>query len=331
MIEMATLAGSSQDAVSLPPNDFQDDTPANCPAVQGATVPLQTAAPTGGLSGTLTLINVANGMDFTVNAVALAQLSTSPFYRDVGDPYPDFSSSEVTPVSHFVAGGKSYRATFATGVEAVASTLVAESLGNETVMDTGTRSGTDWIVTLPFRRFGIAQALSPPTAYPPSTLEGNLFHFTWRSREGRGRYLAPCEFSPCPQIFDVSPRLPWAATVVTFSREGPPRSSEPVALSTVLGSTNAVLLKLWTPEYENGSGFMYFIDRARLAFQGVSMGIHDGAIRNVDGRASGIPAVGFMVRTFENGQLACGSIVCQGSYGGAFPHTFSSADVYIPQ
>jgi hypothetical protein len=33
---------------------------------------------------------------------------------------------------------------------------------------------------------------------------------------------------------------------------------------------------------------------------------------------SGLPIVGFAARTFINGTLACGTVACQGNYGGAF-------------
>ena len=32
------------------------------------------------------------------------------------------------------------------------------------------------------------------------------------------------------------------------------------------------------------------------------------------------PAIGFMVRTFENGTLSCGGLTCQGNYASAFAH-----------
>jgi len=36
----------------------------------------------------------------------------------------------------------------------------------------------------------------------------------------------------------------------------------------------------------------------------------------------GLPVVGFMARTFLNGTLTCGSINCQGNYGGSFVHRY---------
>jgi hypothetical protein len=49
--------------------------------------------------------------------------------------------------------------------------------------------------------------------------------------------------------------------------------------------------------------------------------LESGVVTDVRPRYSGLPAVGFMVRTFRNGNLACaGAPACQGNYGGAFDH-----------
>ena len=74
---------------------------------------------------------------------------------------------------------------------------------------------------------------------------------------------------------------------------------------------------------ENGAGTVDFSGHTSPWFMGTSMRISDGAV-SASARAflEGVPAIGFMVRTLENGQLACGSSVCQGNYGGSFPHTF---------
>jgi hypothetical protein len=49
--------------------------------------------------------------------------------------------------------------------------------------------------------------------------------------------------------------------------------------------------------------------------------LQSGVATPVHPRYGGLPVVGFMVRTFRNGTLACaGAPSCQGNYGGAFPH-----------
>src|SRR5205085_573835 len=110
MIEMATLTNESRADVT----HNSAGVPADCAAIRAANSPA-VARPTGGLSGTLTLINVASGMDFTVNAEALADLGTRPFFRAAVDPYPDFAAVEIDAVSVVIANGKAYRSTWNRG------------------------------------------------------------------------------------------------------------------------------------------------------------------------------------------------------------------------
>jgi len=39
----------------------------------------------------------------------------------------------------------------------------------------------------------------------------------------------------------------------------------------------------------------------------------------------GLPVTGFMVRTFRNGNLTCGTATCQGNYGSLFTHSYTTA------
>ena len=181
-IEMATLTGASAQQAAFTGTSLA--TPANCGALRNAAT-LETAAPSGGLSGTLTVINVDAGRDFTVNADALANLASRPFYRPIADPYPDFDVTEVDAYSTGIVEGKVYRATWSRGVDAVSSALIASVIENEFVIDAATRSRTDWIVTLPTRRFygsgtTVAAPFSPPfsdTACPSQeVLLNDLFN-----------------------------------------------------------------------------------------------------------------------------------------------------------
>jgi hypothetical protein len=36
----------------------------------------------------------------------------------------------------------------------------------------------------------------------------------------------------------------------------------------------------------------------------------------------GLPVTGFMVRTFRNGAISCGTVTCQGNYGSLFSHSY---------
>ena len=45
----------------------------------------------------------------------------------------------------------------------------------------------------------------------------------------------------------------------------------------------------------------------------------DGSVTASSHTFTGLPVVGFTVRTFQNGTLSCGGASCQGNYGSAFP------------
>ncbi|MFZ3323637.1 MAG: hypothetical protein WA190_14795 [Usitatibacter sp.] len=312
MIEMGTL--------STPANT------SNCAAVQGVNVALAVSPPTGNLSGTLTLINVATGMNFTVNAVALANLSTRAFYRDYGDPYPDFTAAEIDPVSvitagpQFNAGPRTYRATWTNSLDAVSSVLMVDSLGAETILDSVTNSGTDWVVTFPIRPFRKPQIFHDVTSYPRTI--GTGYHdlsFTWTPRDG-----GPTSFisgsgvdfpETPPNSYDLDLSLPWAATVVSFAHGS--ANAGPIASSTVLGSANAEQVTL-PGSAEDGAGAYGFGDVLQN-FPVASFDHASGAVKTSQASLHGAAAVGFMVRTYLNGALTCGAVTCLGNYGGAYP------------
>ena len=126
VLEMASITNAFViDAVS----HGTTGVPHNCGAVETAltsSVSSPLRAPSGGLSGTLTLINVASGMNFTVNADALDQLASQPFFRVAPESYVDFNANEVDPVSVVIVGGQVYRSTWARGADAVSAALMRD-------------------------------------------------------------------------------------------------------------------------------------------------------------------------------------------------------------
>ena len=273
--------------------------------------------PVGGLSGTLTLINVADGMDFTVNAVALNDVASQKYYRPANDPYPDFDAAEINKVSAFVQDGKLYRATWPDGVAALEAVLMRGDISNEVVLDAGTASATDWVLTRPTTRFDTTS--TPQNPYMGREVELSV---DFRPRDGKGiYYVAYCLFL-CPGLTRPADiRARWIASVLSF------RNQEPFGptVSDVLGSSNAwsVALPAGT---QNGTatvnGFWASGWTART-FQARTIRIDNNESATETVTLVGIPVVGFMVRTFRNGTLKCGASSCQGNYGGSFPHKTS--------
>jgi len=128
---------------------------------------------TGGLFGTMTLINVATGMDFGYDATALANFHAygSIFYNP-GVINPNFFDAD--PVSLVVWNDLNFGQAAAfitkwdspvnTPVDAVSAVLMHDNIYNEFVLEKATASGTDWVVTFPTK--GV------PTAYYDSYAAG---------------------------------------------------------------------------------------------------------------------------------------------------------------
>jgi hypothetical protein len=322
MIEMAALTGASAAAVT----HNAAGTPASCAMVRAPAGPLvgDVVAPSGDLSGTLTLINVNSGMDMGVNAVALADLTAAPFYRNYDDPYPDFSAAEVRPESFISANGASYYLKWRRGVDAVSSVLMATRVINEYVLDTSTASQTDWVMTFPTRRFYAAG--EAPFVPFRGDQGGQNATFVQNNRDGKGSGAGgTCGFGP---YFCTPPLQFTTASVAGISRDYSPRSR-------VLGSFNFTpynVVSTFT------SGFAFFLFSATDYYNNPTPGPSEffldslpdstgsnhltGATLTRSFRVSGLPVTGLMVRTFKNGTLTCAGSSCQGNYGGVFPHRY---------
>ncbi len=309
MIEMATLTGASERAAWIDNSGI----PIDCAALTGETATVSVAAPRGGLSGTLTLINVAKGLDFTLKAEALADLATQPFHRPAGDPYPDFTATEITPVSVVIHGGFVWRSVWTSGVDAVAGALYRGAFVAEYVLDSGTHSRTDHVFLQPLSRFGAGYW---------TTDVGE----TVANRDGLVSALGSDPGSGSPE---VDHRFPYAASVSRFY----PRSvsTEPAGgPSPVLGSTNVTRFpnlaapSVQDPELRSDNGKIIWgvgnPANEKTSLPGSTRwSVATGELRTGAHAFRGTPAVGFLARTFENGTLACAAGRCQGNYGGASP------------
>jgi hypothetical protein len=307
VIEMATLSGVGANAVTHAASGI----PQNCAVVQSASFAPAVEPPTGGVSGSATLINVASGMDFTYDAEALVELTTQPFYRNYTDPYPDWNAAEVTPLSYFSSEGKLYRFTWARGVDAVSSVLMRSGVENEFVLDEGTRSQTDWVLTFPTRRFYV----SGSTAQQPFGAACTPIVFRAFDREERNEEIRALDSGIPAACFSVN--------VLDFRGGASP--------SGALGSFD--MMSTRQPSFRNGWAVGTFsVSGAGLA------SLPNSWSREVDGaqvepgiyQLRGLPAVGFMARTFENGTLSCAAARCQGNYGGSFPHRVRRTVVRAP-
>lgn len=349
IIEMGTLTGTWAAAVT----HTAAGVPANCATVQGPSLtPSSIEAPSGGLMGTGTLINVANGQDFGYKADALEAWRSTDRWTDAGSEFPklDEATPAVSvvlktsndPVTGASTGITAYRNTFVgvsgvtAGARAVASVFMHSAVLNEWILDAGSLSGTDWVVTQPMKRFFVTNVTAAQPYSNVMTTSGacETVEFSFRDREEAGATAAGSDFSPI--IPGPGPNaICWESTVLSIRNNALPHTRpSDTTPSTVLASRNVTNVKVRDLNtFQNGF--------ARLSFIGVgaaTRGMGSSTSERVDlsgaGPAGttgvgpvtffGLPVTGFMVRTFRNNDVPCGTATCQASYGSLFNHSYTT-------
>lgn len=248
-------------------------------------------APTGGLFGGASIINVAGGTDAAYNADALDAFVSSQEHTSPGSTLPNLDSAD--PTSTVFDNGTVVTSTWVTGeggVDAVSAVYMHDAIMNEYVLEEDTQSGTDWVVTFPTKRFYTNEALPirpftttfDGTACEPIAL--NIYDREENTTEGE------LDFSPLPPTGGNV--LCWEVTIITFNN------------SDVFGSE---LSENINSPFENGWLNLRFTDA------GHSMTSDEGDVYN------GLPVTGFQVQTFTNGNV--GGVLS--NYAGLFKHRAS--------
>jgi hypothetical protein len=307
----------------------------NCSAVQGTPDLGSLGAPVGALAGSATLINVASGLDASYVPDVLSSLTSVPFFTLPGQPGSDFDSPQVNAVSHVTSRDFTYRLVWDRPVDAVSSVLASRFFENEFVLDATTASKTDWVLAFPTRRLHVTNTtVTRPFAMPflpaASVVPCEGLTVEAFDREGVNR-AGGVDFPERPPSLT---RLCWSAGVFRFEGN---ISILPVVPTSVLGSTNTLgftsafaPINIVPPPGGINTPPGVANGRARLSFDGLGVltsrpestrtDLRTGATVTASHQVLGYPGVGFMIRTFTNGTLSCGSSVCQGNYASAFPH-----------
>lgn len=319
IFEMATYSPSSQTGTAVTHVNGVPPCGATLNDVQAAADALPVA---GGLFGASTLINVNSGTDYTVDATALANFyQVGSNYSPNGTALPDLTGA-TPPLSIVNApNGTVYQSLWAAGrADAVSALLMHDSVLNEFVLDTGTKSGTDWVVTLPTKQFYVANGTGNAAQLFQRNFNAvagscdDVVLNMW-DREGRTQ-SGPLNFTPPPATGTSS--LCWGANVITFNR------------TNVLGSSNVANLQ--SPGFQNGWLTVTFPTGISGASANVHRLINTGLTSiTVQGGSStfgntttynGLPAIGFSVVSFSNGTLTVGMppVNVLSNYGGDFRH-----------
>lgn len=117
------------------------NSPPNCAALTDTAVQAAIMPGRGGLSGTGTLINVLNGVDYSYNAVALDGFSSTTLWQPAGNVHPNLS--DVNPKTSYMLNQGPSGTTLVTSnwqgsgfnpVDPVSAVLMRDSIINEFVL-----------------------------------------------------------------------------------------------------------------------------------------------------------------------------------------------------
>ena len=308
IIEMSTYFDDSETAANV---THVAGVPPGCADQTDALGDAEAQAPTGGLMGGITLINVNSGSDYTADAVALDNYSDTELYTGAGVTTPDLQEASP-PTSIVVANNNVYTSFWAPGPDAVSAVLMHDHIFNEFVLDAGTDSGTDWVVTMPTKRFYVFNDFvdklfqrnfdGPNGACDDVSL--NIF-----DREEQTS-STPLDFSPPPPV--ETNALCWEENVITFND------------SNVLGSANIANIPT---SFENGWLDLGFhpdtVSGGEHVLENFSTSVAPlGGAPTGFGAATyvGLPVVGFAVQSFANGAITVNGVSTLSNYGGSFVH-----------
>ena len=314
IIEMATYQPTTTTAIRV---THVASVPPGCAANNDTQAAIDASPVTGGLMGGMTLINVQSGTDYTEDATALDNyVSGANLYANAGSTAPDLQLANP-PVSVVFNGTSGvFQSTWSAGPDPVSAVLMHDFVLNEFVLDSATRSGTDWVVTFPTKRFYVPlgsgnaaklfQRNFNGTAGSCDDVSLNIF-----DRE-ENTTSTPISFSPPPPT--QTNALCWEANVLTFNT------------SNVLASTNQASVPT---SFQNGwlkLGFPTITGNANahmLANSNTTIIPLVGVATTAARTYFGLPVIGFAVQSFNNGSLTVGGVSSLSNYGGNFGHRYT--------
>ena len=269
-----------------------------------ATVATGLSAPTGGLFGNGTLLNVAGGASTGYDAIAIdgwaSTLSGSITSSGLTTPNLSTGASQVSVVTN---GGNLYVTSWGTVIDAVSATMMHDNVYGEYAFTADGVIGTDWVITMPTKnQYVNSSSARQPFQRPWSTTDGISCDDVTLTSTDREEFIGSVndDFSPRPPAARGN-ALCYEANVISFG------GVSSTGASLVLSSTNDVGVKpvqnqgvdVATPGKEGGWLALTFIaPTARMVGSG-TVTTTTGGSPSTSGVALqtyvGLPVVGFAI------------------------------------
>ncbi|HEV7491694.1 MAG TPA: hypothetical protein VGO25_12855 [Rhodanobacteraceae bacterium] len=301
--------------------------PPGCATLTATSALADEAAPTGGILGSGTIINVGEGTFFAYDAQAIQGFTSIPLFAvatdgvvSLADANSDEALGAAARAYMTVEDGVPFWLDYEFGIDAVSAVLTADAIYNEYFVAASLGATTDWVVTFPTKNFYVDKGLYPanhtePFVEPFNSQQSGVSYVvtptTSYDRE-EGLPSVGCGF-PCP----ASPpqELAYQVNVVPFTNDANFSLGTP---SGVLGST---LTSLQIPPYGDDG----YVAMDLASGDGGEHQLPGGIDINRQGvTLNGLPVTGFMVYNIINAQAQPGLLA---NYGGAFVHRATASCV----
>jgi hypothetical protein len=305
VIEMATYDDGSTIAVNS--KHGSNRIPKDCSKVTNDAAAAEARPLQGGLSGTASLVSPGTGFNAATDPTAMVNYRVESIYKDTNTIAPDLRDSDPWATTA-TSDGNTVWSGWVLGEDAASAALMKNAIINEFVLDAGTASATDWVVTFPTKGFYVAAnggGVLPPfqSRLTPNGSCDEIILTTW-DREEQTKQPGGPDFSPAPEADKV--RLCWEANVLTFNGKNIFSSTNTLSVATLFQNGWARMdfhfglegLDLIAPD-------AVFIDQAKDGFPSTF---------GSSGTFTGLPVIGFAVQTFQPSLTS--------SFAGTFYHRY---------
>jgi hypothetical protein len=305
IIEMAELTGTLAANVT-----HVAGTPKNCAAVQSlSAATAEMLPPAGGLFGSGSIVNPAEGTFYAYNADAVDGFSTTVLFYGPNSILPNLSQANTAPgiaTSYTFNNGALITSTYlaANAVDAVSAVFAADNIFNEYVVEPTSGSHSSWVVTFPTKRFYVDDQLTATAIAPFVELFGETTDDLSCVEVGISIYDRE-EGTPSGPSIGFSPPPPGQppsalckeANVITFGGNG---TSDAVFSSTLITNIPAFATSGWVRLNLNPASEPHVMRPSS-----------DGDAFN------GLPATGFLGVNYVNNNLVGGVLA---NYSGLYAH-----------
>jgi hypothetical protein len=190
------------------------------------------SVPSGGIRGTLDVINVSNSTNFNLPPLVFDAFRNAPAHTAPNVATPNLSSA--LPKVGYVSTGAGYVKTDWSGgnpADPVSALMMRVSVNGGYIDNDAVAARSAWVVSFPTKPYYVGVDLDTDSDYtdlnyerpfsddfgpnPYATESMNIYLF---GREEDTVAPVPCEFSPCPPV--VQPALGHVVNVVAFGDSG---------------------------------------------------------------------------------------------------------------